>query len=165
MTMRVLVAGIGNVFFGDDGFGVAVAQHLRQSGAGLAEDAHVVVRDVGIRGLHLAYDLVDGYDLLIAVDVIPSRGAPGTLHLIEPAREEGDVARGARDAHGMDLYSVMLTAKSLGAELPPVLVLGCEVEEPRAEMGMTSDVERAIPAAARMIAEAIRRKQTEETVR
>lgn len=144
--MRVLVGGIGNVFFGDDGFGVAVAQRLLRDRPSFG-GARVLVRDVGIRGLHLAYDLVDGWDLLIAVDAIPSRGAPGTMHVIVPESPSTHV----RDAHGMDLASILSTAAAMGAVLPEVLVVGCEVAEVREQIGLSDVVERAVADAARVI--------------
>jgi len=147
VTPRVLVAGIGNVLFHDDGFGVAVAEHLRRE-AGLP--GHVVVRDIGIRGLHLAYDLIAGWDLLIVVDAIRTATAAGTLHLIEPSRDVDAPGR-AHDAHGMDLRSILMTARLLDAPLPAVLVVGCEVRDVSEGIGLTPDVARAVPGAARMV--------------
>ncbi|MQA76737.1 MAG: hydrogenase maturation protease, partial [Solirubrobacterales bacterium] len=76
---RILVAGVGNVFCGDDGFGVAVAEHL----AAATLPAGVELSDYGIRGIHLAYQLLDGYDLLVLVDAVQRGGEPGTVYLIE----------------------------------------------------------------------------------
>ena len=79
--MRVLVAGIGNVFLGDDGFGVEVARRLRGQALGDGVD----VADFGIRGVHLAYELADGrYDAAVLVDAVSRGGAPGTFYAIEP---------------------------------------------------------------------------------
>jgi hydrogenase maturation protease len=147
-----LVAGFGNVFCGDDAFGVAVARHL----ADRSFPGAVVVRDVGIRGLHLAYELVDGWDLLIVVDAVARGGPPGTLHLIEPATERLAIAR-SHDAHGMELGSILITAHYLGAKAPLVLVVGCDVADVSEKMGMTAEVEAAVPEAARMV-EALVRK-------
>jgi hydrogenase maturation protease len=143
---RVLIAGIGNVFFGDDGFGVAVAREL----ARCALPPSVVVRDTGIRGLHLAYELVDGWDLLIAIDAVARGAPPGTLHVIEPTADIGSLGR-AHDAHGMDLASVLDTARSLGAIPPAVLVVGCDVANVSEGIGLTPEVEAAVPQAVRLV--------------
>jgi hydrogenase maturation protease len=101
MTRRVLVAGIGNLFLGDDGFGPEVARLLVRSS--LPEGVRVV--DYGIRGLHLAYDLLDGYDALVIVDALPGDGTPGELRVLEVG--EGDVGAGAFDPHGMEPVHVL----------------------------------------------------------
>src|SRR5690242_4545505 len=79
ITSRILVAGIGNIFLGDDGFGPEVMRHVPQRLAG----PRVELVDYGIRGMHLAYDLLDGCEALVLIDAIPSRGAPGTVHVFE----------------------------------------------------------------------------------
>jgi hydrogenase maturation protease len=116
---RVLVAGIGNVFLGDDGFGVALADRLarRELPAG------VEVVDYGIRGMDLAYALHDGWDAVLLLDATPRGRAPGTLYVIEP--DLADLAPGV-DAHGMDPVMVLGLAQALGGPLPRVLVVGCE---------------------------------------
>ncbi|HEY3816873.1 MAG TPA: hydrogenase maturation protease [Polyangiaceae bacterium] len=146
MSPRVLVAGIGNVFFRDDGFGVAVARYLTVR----ALPAHVVVRDVGIRGLHLAYDLVEDWGLLVVVDAVSITSRPGTLHLIQPGDDLGFAAR-TQDAHGMGLESILQTASSLGATLPDVLVVGCDVADISEGVGLTPEVDEAVPQAAQMV--------------
>jgi hydrogenase maturation protease len=113
---RVLVAGIGNVFLGDDGFGVALAQRVRDLGEG------VDVVDFGIRGLDLAYALCE-YDAAVLLDATPRGEAPGTLYVIEPDLEAIDVAP---EAHGMDPVKVLALARALGGAPPRTLVLGCE---------------------------------------
>jgi hydrogenase maturation protease len=150
------------VFFHDDGFGVAVARHLMQrrrdginpvDGGALANrgpPAHVFVRDVGIRGLHLAYELLEDWDLLVAVDAVAGGEQPGTLHLIQPGIDL-DLAGAIRDAHGMDLRSILLMARSLGASIPDVLVVGCDVADVSEGIGLTSAVETAVERAARMV--------------
>jgi hydrogenase maturation protease len=115
---RILVAGIGNVFLGDDGFGVEVAGRLARSEL----PAGVDVEDFGIRGMDLAYALRD-YDVAIFVDALPRGNAPGTLYLIEPDVDEG---RAAIDTHGMDPVKVLALARHLGDRVPRVLVVGCE---------------------------------------
>jgi hydrogenase maturation protease len=122
---RVLVAGIGNVFLGDDGWGVALAGRL----AARALPAGVEVADFGIRGMDLALAMGDGYDAVVLLDAAPRGEAPGTLYVIEP-----DLA-GAEpgiDAHGMDPVRVLALARALGDGEPPrTLVVGCE---PRTRM-------------------------------
>ncbi len=117
---RVLVAGVGNIFLGDDGFGVEVVRRLAE--CKLPEG--VEVKDFGIRGMDLAYALQDGYDLVIFVDATPRGEKPGTVYLIEPEIEEdGGVAL---DTHGMDPVKVMKLSRVLGARPTRTLVVGCE---------------------------------------
>jgi hydrogenase maturation protease len=116
---RVLVAGIGNVFLGDDGFGVELASRL----ARLALPAGVEVVDFGIRGMDLAYAMVEDYDAVVLLDATPRGGAPGSLYVIEPELDDGDVAL---DAHGMDPVKVLGLARTLGAPPRRTLVVGCE---------------------------------------
>lgn len=118
---RVLVAGIGNVFLADDGFGVEVAALLAREEL----PAGVEVRDFGIRGLALAYELQEGWDAVVLVDAVPRGGQPGTLYVIEPEIEDGQMAM---DAHGMDPVKVLGLARSLGSLPPRILVVGCEPE-------------------------------------
>src|ERR1700722_13028187 len=100
MTARILVAGIGNIFLGDDGFGSEV---VRNAGISLNDPA-VRVIDYGIAGMHLAYDLLEDWDTLVLVDAVPSRGSPGTLHVFqaEPDSDESGSAATGLDAHSMD---------------------------------------------------------------
>jgi hydrogenase maturation protease len=117
---RVLVAGVGNVFLGDDGFGVEVVRRL----AGRELPEGVEVADFGIRGLDLAYALQDDYEIVIFVDAIPRGEEPGTVYLIEPEIEEdGEVVL---DTHGMDPVKVMKLARALGANPTRTFVVGCE---------------------------------------
>ena len=118
---RVLVAGIGNVFLADDGFGVEVATLLAREEL----PAGVEVRDFGIRGLALAYELQEGWDAVVLVDAAPRGGAPGDLYVIEPEVHDGELAM---DAHGMDPVKVLGLARSLGSLPPRILVVGCEPE-------------------------------------
>lgn len=120
MGKRVLVAGIGNIFLGDDGFGVEVVKRL--AGRDLPEG--VEVRDFGIRGMDLAYALDDGYDLVVFVDATPRGGEPGTVYLIEPEIEEdGGVLL---DTHAMDPIKVIKLSRALGGRPTRTLVVGCE---------------------------------------
>jgi hydrogenase maturation protease len=116
---RVLVAGIGNVFLGDDGFGVALANRL----AARELPAGVEVVDFGIRGMDLAWAMQDGYDAVVLLDATPRGEAPGTLYLIEPEVE----ARSQRvEGHAMDPVAVLSLVDALGGTPPRTLVLGCE---------------------------------------
>lgn len=117
-SARILVAGIGNVFLGDDGFGVAVAGRLQD----VQLPPGVDVADFGIRGMDLAYALED-YEVAILVDATPRGDAPGTLYVIEPELDPDEVAI---DTHGMDPVKVLLLARELGKLPERVLVVGCE---------------------------------------
>jgi hydrogenase maturation protease len=162
---HILIACIGNIFFGDDGFGVEVARRLLNRPA-RPYAAQVQVEDFGIRGLDLAYTLLDGiYDTLVLVDAIPPRsGEAGTLHLIEPDLSQLDVQGNARtgqlslDAHSMDPLKVLALARSLGA--PPIrtLLLGCEASnvsatasEEEMSMGLSQPVQAAVDEAMKML--------------
>jgi hydrogenase maturation protease len=120
-STRVLVAGIGNVFMADDGFGVEVARRLAER----EQPRGVVVADFGIRGLDLVYALGEGYDATIFVDAVPRGEAPGTLFVIEPELGAPDEPV-ALDAHGMDPVKVLALAAQLGEAPERVLVVGCE---------------------------------------
>ena len=115
----VLIAGIGNVFLADDGFGVEVARLLAQREL----PAGVKVADFGIRGMDLAYELQEDYDAAILVDAVPRGGEPGTLYVIEPDAVD---AEGMMDAHTMDPVRVLGLARVLGSLPDRVLVIGCE---------------------------------------
>ena len=120
MSKRILVAGVGNVFLGDDGFGVEVVRRL--AGRELPEGVEVV--DFGIRGLDLAYALQRDYEVVVFVDATPRGQEPGTVYLIEPEIEEdGEVSL---DTHGMDPVKVIKLSRALGARPPRTLVVGCE---------------------------------------
>jgi hydrogenase maturation protease len=120
MPRRVLIAGIGNIFLGDDGFGVEVIGRL--SGRRLPEGVEVV--DFGIRGMDLAYALYEDYDLVVFVDATPRGGEPGTVYLIEPEIEDDGMV--SLDTHGMDPVKVIRLARALGARPARTVVVGCE---------------------------------------
>ncbi len=157
---RVLIACIGNIFLGDDGFGVEVARRL--TSRTYPEGVQVV--DFGIRGMELAYTLLDDYDTLVLVDAIQRGGQPGTVYLIEPdltnlSPEKGVEAGSiALDAHSMDPVKVLAFARTLGAQPIPTLLVGCEPaafggSEDYAEMqmGLSASVQAAIDEAVKMI--------------
>ncbi len=117
---RILIAGIGNVFLGDDGFGVEVVKRL----AGRELPEGVEVADFGIRGMDLAYALQDDYDVVVFVDAIPRGEEPGTIYLLEPEIvEDGEISL---DTHGMDPVKVIKLSRALGARRTRTLVVGCE---------------------------------------
>jgi len=123
MSKRILVAGIGNIFLGDDGFGVEVVRRL--TGRELPEG--VEVADFGIRGIDLVYALQDDYEAVVFVDATPRGEEPGTVYLLEPEIEEdGEVVL---DTHGMDPVKVLKFARALGARPARTLVVGCEPQE------------------------------------
>jgi hydrogenase maturation protease len=151
MSARVLVAGIGNVFLGDDGFGVEVACQLAERR--LPEG--VVVTDVGIRALHLAFQLLDTPGLLLVVDTVDRAERPGTIFLIEPTI--GVQSDGMGDAHSMTLETVIASLRGLGGEVPPILLIGCQPEFIGERMGLSPVVQRAIPDAVALVEDTIMR--------
>ncbi|CAN5205905.1 hydrogenase maturation protease [soil metagenome] len=138
----MLVAGIGNLFCGDDGFGPEVVRRLVASG-GLPPGVRAV--DYGIRGMHLAYDLLDGYEALVLVDAIPGDGAPGEVQVLQVGEE--DLGAGQFDPHGMAPVAVLASLGDLGGQLPPTYVVGCRPVDVEEGIGLSEPVEQAIPAA------------------
>jgi hydrogenase maturation protease len=147
MTRHVLVAGIGNIFFGDDGFGPEVVRRLATTP--LPEGVRAI--DYGIRGLHLAFELLNPFDLLIVVDLAPRGQPPGTLSVIEP--EVDAQPDGPADGHTLDLVSVFSQVRSLGGTLPPVRLVGCEPSEAAERIGLSPAVERAVAPAVALVRE------------
>jgi hydrogenase maturation protease len=155
MTAKVLVAGVGNIFLGDDGFGVEVARRL---GAERLGDG-VKVADFGIRGVHLAYELLEGYDLTILVDAAPRGGDPGTVYVIEPDLRPMERADGLIDAHGMEPDSVFALLATLGGVPGRVLVVGCEPQDTSERIGLSVPVASAVDQAVGLIAQLIHREE------
>ncbi|MGW7436427.1 hydrogenase maturation protease [Streptomyces sp. NPDC054849] len=164
MSGRVLVAGIGNVFLGDDGFGVETVRAL--SAHPLPDDVEVV--DFGVRGVHLAYQLLDGYDTLLLVDATARGGEPGTLYLIEADAAPGLEAEpggAVLDGHHMSPDAVLALLDTLCAgtgTTPPrrTLVLGCEPACVEEGIGLSAPVTAAVPEAVRMALDLIRDPST-----
>jgi hydrogenase maturation protease len=150
MTARILVAGIGNIFLGDDGFGSEVIRNAEIP----RDDSSVRVTDYGISGMHLAYDLLDGWDTLVLVDAVPSRGNPGTLHVFQADHESDSAAPGV-DGHSMDPAAVFASLRALGGRPPYTVVVGCEAGSVEEGMGLTEPVANAVPRAARAVAEIV----------
>jgi hydrogenase maturation protease len=144
---RVLVAGIGNVLRTDDGFGCEVARRL----AAESWPDGVRVVDYGIRGMHLAYDLLDPWDALVLVDALPGGSGSGGVVVLEIRNEHLDTGATV-DAHSMDPATVLATLAALGGRLPPRTVLvGHRVTETGDRMGLTPAVEAALGAAMSMV--------------
>ena len=152
---RVLVAGIGNIFLGDDGFGPEVMRHVPEHVAG----PRVRVVDYGIRGMHLAYDLLDGCEALVLVDALPNRGSPGTLHVFEADHETLSAGIGL-DAHAMDPAAVFASLAALGGTPPYTIVIGCEVENVDEYMGLSDAVAAAVPDAVKAVEDVLARLLT-----
>ena len=146
ITSRILVAGIGNIFFGDDGFGPEVIRHVPPQLGGPG----VELVDYGIRGMHLAYDLLDGCDALVLIDAVPGRGAPGTVHVFEADHDSLSATAGL-DAHAMDPGAVFASLNALGGTPPHTVVIGCEVARVEEGIGLSEEVTAAIPAAVRAV--------------
>jgi hydrogenase maturation protease len=152
---RILIAGIGNIFLGDDAFGSEVARRLL--GRPLPVEVRVV--DFGIRGLDLTYALMDGYETVILVDATPRGEAPGTLYVIEPERGGPTMpADLSIETHALDPAKVLRLAAGMGALTPRVLLVGCEPASlaDDMEMGLSTParaaVEEAIPLIESLVA-------------
>lgn len=149
----ILVAGIGNIFFGDDAFGVEVARRL--SLCQMSDE--VQITDFGIRGFDLACALQDSYEAIILVDAYPRGVAPGTVYVVEPNLDSAEFSQSQDsvvDAHGMDPVRVLRLAASMGANLKRVLLVGCEPETLGGEeghMGLSSAVDTAVEQAVERI--------------
>jgi hydrogenase maturation protease len=147
MSRGVLVAGIGNIFQTDDAFGVEVAARLAQR----TLPAGVRVEDFGIRGVHLAYELLEGYDALIIIDAVPMGDAPGTLAVIEPEVDTTgavlDASIPAVDAHTMSPDVVLATLARLGGSVGCIRIVGCQPANLQEGMGLTPAVAEAVDGA------------------
>jgi hydrogenase maturation protease len=159
--MKVLIACVGNIFLGDDGFGVEVAQSLskRQLPEGVS------VKDYGIRGFDLAYALLDPWDLVIMVDALSRGEAAGTLYVIEPELNGPASADTAINPHGMDPVRVLSLAASMGTISAQVLVVGCEPndfgDELEGRMGLSSPIQGVVETASDMILDLVASKASE----
>lgn len=148
------MAGIGNLFLGDDGFGPEVVRRL-VADPGPPLPAGVRVTDYGIRGMHLAYDLLDGYDALVLVDAYPGGGAPGALTVLEVGPD--DLGTGEFDAHGMNPVSVLANLGQLGGTLPLTHVVGCTPAGVEEGIGLSDAVAAAVPEAVAEVRALVRR--------
>ena len=150
MSPRVLVAGIGNIFLADDGFGCEVVRHLQDLES--LPDVHVA--DYGIRGMHLAYDLLDGWDLAVLVDALPDRGDQGRVEVLEV--RAADNGPGWLDAHGMDPVAVLSSVTALGGQLPRTCLVGAQVVDVGERMGLSDLLSAAVVPAASAVRELVR---------
>jgi len=148
MTGRILVAGVGNVFLRDDAFGVEVVRLL----AGRPQPPGVQIRDYGIRGVHLVYELLNGYDLFVLVDAAPRGEAPGTVTVLEVDLPRAD-AQPVIDAHSLTPDAIFGLLSSLGGHPGRSLVVACEPAEVDAGMGLSDPVRAALPHGVRAVEE------------
>jgi hydrogenase maturation protease len=169
---RILIACVGNIFLGDDAFGVEVARQLGER----TFPGGVRVVDFGIRSYDLAYAIMDNWDLVILVDACPRGGEPGTIYVVEPDVPDTaldgsntDRAHAAVDAHSMNPVSVLRMVQMLGGEVGRVLVVGCEPSpvDPAAEAEATelsAPVRGAIDEAIRTIEDLVAKFGTAQAV-
>jgi len=147
---RILVAGIGNIFLGDDAFGVEVVKELTRSE--LPEGVNAV--DFGIRGYDLAYAIMDGYAATVLVDATARGNAPGTLYLIELDPEGLAKLEEVPDGHSLGPVQVLRLVQSLGGKIPQLYLVGCEpavLEAEDGEVSLSESVRAAVPKAVEMI--------------
>jgi hydrogenase maturation protease len=156
---RILIAGIGNIFLGDDAFGVEVTRRLQAR----EWPAQVRVTDFGIRGYDLAYALLEGYETTILIDACP-RGEPaGTLYVIEPELQDlatADEPQGMVEAHSLNPLNVLRLVTSMGGSLRKVLLVGCEPETlgpEEGQMGLSATVESVIEEAVKLVESIVNR--------
>ncbi len=148
---RILVAGIGNIFFGDDGFGVEVVKKLAEN----EPPPGVRVMDVGIRGIDLTYALMEGWDATILVDATARGGKPGTLYVVEPSGTSA--SEKPLDAHGLDPGQVLTAVRASGTDIGTLRLVGCEpgrmtaADETPYGPELSPEVQAAIEPAVRLV--------------
>jgi hydrogenase maturation protease len=156
---RILVAGIGNIFLGDDGFGVEVAQQLSRSDL----PATVRVADFGIRGLDLAYALQDEYETTILIDAFPHGQIAGTVSVVEPDLNDPAASLGEEnflDPHTMNPMNVLRMATAMHGKLKRILLVGCEPATLGGEdgkMGLSAPAEAAVREAVKVVENLVRK--------
>jgi hydrogenase maturation protease len=161
MIPKILVAGVGNIFLGDDGFGVEVVQRLMRDR--LPDNIKAV--DFGIRGFDLAYALMEPYDAVILVDALPRGDSPGTLYAVEPDLTSLETATPEEmnvETHGMNPMKVLAMVKAMGGQPTRIYVIGCEPDYPNQNetperMGLSPPVALAVDEAVAMIHSLIER--------
>ena len=160
MSDKVLVAGIGNIFLGDDAFGVEVAQRL--ACRPLPDGVKVV--DFGIRSYDLAYELMKDWDLVILIDALPGGGKPGTLYVLEAELPEEGGVPASLDAHTMNPTAVLQLVSALGGRPERMLVVGCEPASVEPDengiVGLSAPVSSMVNEAARMVVDLITRERS-----
>lgn len=170
MSKRILIAGIGNIFLGDDAFGVEVVRRL----AGCAMPQGVVVRDFGIRGLDLTYALLDGWEAVVMVDAMPRGEPPGTLFVIEPELDEppldeqGKPQPVAWQPHQLDPARVLQMVCAMGGQVGWMRLVGCEptpLDAYDVLSGLSPPVAAAIEPATRLVISVVEQFAAENVVR
>jgi hydrogenase maturation protease len=155
MKGKILVACVGNIFLGDDAFGVEVAQHL----GSVPLPECVLVKDFGIRSYDLAYALMEEWDLVILVDAVSQGGNPGTVYIIEPETPRDTEPNPTLDAHTMNPASVLQMVSALGGTVDRMLVVGCEPASLEADesgrIGLSEVVQSSVDQAIQVIQELI----------
>jgi hydrogenase maturation protease len=163
MMPRILVAGIGNIFLGDDAFGCEVIQRILRHRL----PDYVRVEDFGIRGFDLAYALMEDYEAVILVDAVPRGEQPGTLYTIEPdltAVDDSGPVEMIVETHGMNPMKVLAMVKALGGEPKRILLIGCEpLPSDEERMGLSEPVEAAVDEAVGMVESLIARITGDQT--
>ena len=165
-TPTILIACIGNIFLGDDGFGCEVARRL----ALRSWPENVRLVDFGIRGFDLAYALLDGYDVTIFVDATPRGNQPGTLYTIEPELNEIgniDPQSAMIETHGMDPMKVLSMVKSMGGTFKKIVLVGCEPATfgpAEGQMGLSEPVAAAVAHAVRIVESLVHQVMAEPEV-
>ena len=171
----ILVAGVGNIFLGDDGFGVEVVRRLHERRSD-AWPPDVRVIDYGIRGIDLYYALLDGVDLAVLVDATHRDGPPGTLYVIEPSAPNtnagftGDASPVLLSAHDLDPAKVLQAVQAMGGEVGRIVLVGCEPDSLGTEdgqegrMGLSAPVGAAVQEAVDTIETMIESMQAQTTV-
>jgi hydrogenase maturation protease len=163
---RILIACIGNIFLGDDGFGVEVARQL----AARDLPPGVLVKDFGIRGFDLAYALMDPYELVVFVDACRRGGVPGQVYLIESEAIDDttlDTNPARMEAHGMNPVKALQMAKAMGSEMNHVMIVGCEPADlgpEEGKLGLSDVVVAAIDGAIALIEEVVAKSLRGEPV-
>ena len=156
-NQQILVAGIGNIFLGDDGFGVEVAQRLLRR----EMPEHVRVVDFGIRSFDLAYAILDDYEATILIDATQRGQAPGTVYLIEPDLSDLEALEGQMiEAHSMNPVKVLAMVKQFGGQPKRLFLVGCEpavLETENGYIGLSEPVEAAVDEAISMINSLLRK--------
>jgi hydrogenase maturation protease len=160
---QILVACVGNIFLGDDGFGVEVA--LRLSSRPLPKE--VIVKDFGIRGFDLAYALLNPYRLVILVDACPRGGEPGNVYLIEPDPAKADISA-QLEAHSMNPVRVLQTVQSMGGAMNRILIVGCEPvdlgSDEEGKLGLSEPVAASVDEAVHLVEMLVSKVLAEEAV-
>jgi hydrogenase maturation protease len=145
---RVLIAGLGNLFLGDDAFGVEVVRRL--SVLGLPDDVRLI--DVGIRSVHLAYELRErAYDTVILIDVISKGADAGTLYVLEPDNDEDTFNDRVTDGHAIHPHDIIALVRQLGGHLPRMILVGCEPFRIGPDAGLSPRVAAAVDEAVALV--------------